>query len=351
VGDVCEEGLCLSGPSPCPSIEEPCLASICDPLSGACSVTPDGEGDVCPDASACVTGSVCVAGACQGTPLDCDDKDPCTQDACDGEEGCTHEDQAGPCDDGDLCTVGDTCQGGLCQSGEALACDDQSPCTVDYCEDDTGACNHDFPFPDGVVCSDGNPCTQGDACGDGACVAGINGCECEADDDCAPLEDGDLCNGTLICQGNACVIDPLTPVSCDDSLDTYCEENLCDTGTGLCAMAAVNEGAACDDGSACTYGETCSTGACAQGTDVVCSSGTPCLEASCDPESGCVLTDTDAPCDADEDACTASDQCQGGLCMAGTPVVCPSSEEACQVLTCEASSGDCVAQNLASGAP
>ena len=54
-------------------------------------------------------------------------------------------DNTDPCDDGDACTEADECTGGVCQSGSPLDCDDYDACTADACDDLEG-CTHD-PIP------------------------------------------------------------------------------------------------------------------------------------------------------------------------------------------------------------
>ncbi len=51
------------------------------------------------------------------TAADCDDLDPCTDDACTSVDGafvCTHADNTSPCDDGNRCTVDDACLNDTC---------------------------------------------------------------------------------------------------------------------------------------------------------------------------------------------------------------------------------------------
>ena len=48
-----------------------------------------------------------------GVPL-CDDENPCTDDFCTGIPGCLYGFNAAPCDDGDGCTAGDACTAGRC---------------------------------------------------------------------------------------------------------------------------------------------------------------------------------------------------------------------------------------------
>ena len=52
-------------------------ATACDPV--ACAA----------QSNACVSYS-CTNGTCQGTPVNCNDGDPCTRDTCCAQEGCYH---------------------------------------------------------------------------------------------------------------------------------------------------------------------------------------------------------------------------------------------------------------------
>ena len=71
---------------------------------------------------------------------DCDDKNPCTDDVCYIQIGCTHIPHSGKCDDGNACTTGDFCTGDTC-AGEPMACDDGNACTEDACVL-PGTCTH-----------------------------------------------------------------------------------------------------------------------------------------------------------------------------------------------------------------
>lgn len=121
----------------------------------------------CDDGSVCNGQERCVNGACQpGTPLVCDDGNPCTENSCDPVGGCQHAPVAAgtSCDDGNVCNGQETCDGnGTCQPGTPLVCDDGNPCTANACDPATG-CH----FPN-VVCI--APAT----CGGGG-TAGVCGC-------------------------------------------------------------------------------------------------------------------------------------------------------------------------------
>ncbi|MBM4371427.1 MAG: hypothetical protein FJ098_07215, partial [Deltaproteobacteria bacterium] len=96
----------------------PCTDDVCDPLTGVCSHLPNTA--PCEDGDACTVEGLCVAGACVGVALECDDLNPCTDDVCDPIAGCTAVDNSASCDDGDPCTSGDQCLQGSCAPGTPI---------------------------------------------------------------------------------------------------------------------------------------------------------------------------------------------------------------------------------------
>ncbi len=202
----------------------------------------------------------------------CDDQVPCTLDICQGEAGCAHRVAAG------FCLIGGVCY----EAGDLSPQNDCLFCLPD--KDPEGW----SPRPGG--CDDGNVCTKHDTCVDGQCVGGENVCACEKDEDCAPYEDGNACNGTLFCDHSkypaACEVNPATVVTCDPSQDTRCLANLCDPASGHCQMTPVFEGQGCDDGDLCTRDDQCQQGLCA-GQAYSCDDWLGCTEDRCDGAGGC----------------------------------------------------------------
>ena len=171
------------------------------------------------------------------------------------------------CDDGNV--VGrDGCESDCrfsCHADEE--CDDRDPCTADSCRATAAGRRCDNTPTAGLPCSDGNPCTEPDTCmldpgGSARCAGGPNHCACVTTVDCAALEDGDLCNGTLVCIDGVCAVDPATVVMCDPTADTLCARNLCEPTTGRCRMQAGADGRPCDDGDWCTLTDRCEGGEC-----------------------------------------------------------------------------------------
>jgi hypothetical protein len=253
----------------------------------------------------------------------CDDGNDCTDDSCAGEEGCVNEPMDGTeCKDGDPCSVADHCETGVCV-GAPVQCDDNNPCTDDICTAQ-GGCEH--PAIAGS-CDDDEVCTVGDQCIAGECVGTAVNCDCQEDADCAGLEDGDLCNGTLVCNLEKfpyqCVVEPNSIVVCEQpgGHDGPCLQAICDAQSGSCSMVAANPGSPCEDGDACTLGDTCGEGTCQAGVEANCNDGNPCTDDACDPDGGCLSVTNEAPC-SDGNVCTQGDLCADGVCGAGEPLNC-----------------------------
>lgn len=368
-GDFCDgAGTCVGGTlNTCAANDTACADFQCNPVSGACDViVPINEGGTCDDGNACTDGELCVAGTCtQGTSVcacqtdsDCVDDgdlcngtlicvanncvvDPATVPApCDSsaDTECSantcipatglcvmrprNENQS--CDDGDLCTTNDVCIAGTC-TGDTVDCSPfDDACNTVACDPSLGTCTLVTPVADDTPCDDLNACTEDTTCQAGTCAAGTLVCECATDLDCLPFEDGDLCNGTFVCDpdSNTCVIDPASVVTCDTSGDTACLINTCEPTTGQCVPQAVADDTPCDDQNLCTRDTVCISGVCAAGTATDCSNlDEACAIGVCNPLDGqcsLELLPDDTACD-DGTTCTEGDLCQAGTCV-GTPV-------------------------------
>jgi hypothetical protein len=219
--DSCGTNGCKHTPISCDD-GDACTADSCDPQLGC--ENPPALGAPCDDGDACTAGDTCDAAAsCQaGTPIDFDDHDPCTADACDPLLGVSHVAMPGvACEDGDACTQGEVCTAaGSCEGGTPLDLDDGNPCTVDACDPALGV-SHAVAL--GTACDDGNACSEADACAaDGSCTGrplpGLNDADACTTDTCDPVSgaithtrlepgascsDGDACNGMELCQAAA----------------------------------------------------------------------------------------------------------------------------------------------------
>jgi cysteine-rich repeat protein len=264
----------------------------------------------------------------------CDDGNQCTEDKCTGEEGCVNTVlDTGDCTDGNACTVADHCEAGTCV-GEPVICDDQNPCTENVCTENGGC---EFP-PMGGDCDDGDPCTLGDHCSAGICGGEAVACDCQVDGDCAALEDGDICNGTLVCDTASlpyiCRVADGTGVDCPapKGINAPCLASACDPDTGICSYVPANDDVACNDGDNCTFGEVCQAGECGGGQNVNCNDGNVCTNDACDSALGCLNSPNIEFC-SDGNICTVKDQCDDGLCIGGDPLACsddnPCTDDSC----------------------
>jgi hypothetical protein len=256
----------------------------------------------------------------------CDDDNPCSEDSCHPTEGCNHKLLNGTeCMDGNPCTAADHCVEGACV-GTPVICNDDNPCTDDQC-DGAGGC---LFAPNTDSCDDDNPCTLADACKNSTCQGVDVACDCQSDSDCVNLEDGDLCNGTLYCDTAKvpyqCAIAPATVIVCPEPTgnDAPCLTNVCDNLTGECDLVSANAGQPCDDGNPCSAGDKCTQGKCAGNAEINCNDGNPCTDDFCDPTAGCLHTNNVQSCQ-DGDACTIGDVCEDGACTPGPAKSCDDS--------------------------
>lgn len=191
--------------------------------------------------------------------------------------------------------------------------DDGNPCTNEFCDPQLGCQSNDNTN----ACSDGNPCTTTDACANGQCVSGTNVCACETTANCASKEDGDLCNGTLICVDNNCVVDPTTVVTCPESTGS-CYYMACTPALGQCELHQSPNEVVCDDDNECTVGDICLSGVCT-GKKLVCDDSNVCTIDTCDPIAECQFKPAPLNCD-DGNVCTGIETCDPKLgCVSGTP--------------------------------
>ncbi len=314
------KSVCTSGKQKACDSGGACSTGVCLSSTGKCKYTAK-DGFPCDDGDPCSVETKCNGEVCQGKPNKCDDSDPCTTDTCDPKTGCTHGSvaDAQSCDDGNPCTTSSICISGKCTGGEANKCDDANDCTKDTCDPKSGCKNESL---NATPCEDGDPCSGPDACDSGFCKAGGDLCVCKVNDDCKKLEDGDLCNGTLICKqvggASKCVVDEATLVKCDDG--NMCTGNSCDKQTGKCSTK--NLAISCDDKNVCTQGDKCGadpkTGkyACVPGAAKDCDDKVACTVDTCDAGKGCQNVSAqgkDVPCYAGPAGTAGVGKCKAGL--------------------------------------
>ena len=138
IGDQCSAGSLRRRPGR-PAATTPTSARSTPACPPSAARTPCKPGP-CNDGNACTTGDNCSTGSCVGTPLNCSDGNPCTNDVCTAGV-CSNPPNTNPCNDGDVCTTGDTCSGGGCVGGPPPNCADTNICTADSCVSGMG-CQH-----------------------------------------------------------------------------------------------------------------------------------------------------------------------------------------------------------------
>jgi hypothetical protein len=230
-----------------------CAQTQCDVSSGKCAKINQKNGVLCnADNDLCTKGDTCIDGFCKaGIAPDCNDKNPCTTDACDPKSGCTHAFNSDPCNaDGDACTVGDMCGQGVCEQGVKKVCNDKEGCTYDSCDAVSGQCLFEGAA---IPCTDGNLCTIGDVC---ALKAGIGTWSC-APGKPAECDDGnpctkDTCDPTKGCVATAQVN---TQIDCYTGKSVTLGVGVCHSGKGTCD--AQGKLGTCDNEVVPAIGETC----------------------------------------------------------------------------------------------
>jgi hypothetical protein len=86
---------------------------------------------------------------CFYTPVDCNDSDACTDDACDPINGCIYF--ITDCDDGDACTI-DDCNSATGCFYAPVDCNDFDVCTIDDCDISDGCIYSDEANPPLITC-------------------------------------------------------------------------------------------------------------------------------------------------------------------------------------------------------
>jgi len=234
------------------------------------------------------------------TVSDCNDMDPCTDNAC-IDHKCVFEPLPDCCLEDDECVDDDPCTTDWCEpmSGimpgmcmheldPACACDDENICTEDYMGP-SGECHYTWIMG---CCNTDDDCWGENICFPGKCI--LNWCVFEPVD----CDDQDPCTiDSCIPFTGECVH---SPVNCDDG--NKCTEDVCDPKTGWCVFTPTD----CDDGKPCTLDECDpATGKCLHSLD--CDDGNECTYDFCDPALNFKCRHKTIDCDDDDD-CT-EDSC------------------------------------------
>ena len=153
----------------------------------------------CDDGDVCNGVEICENNVCKnGTPLDCDDHNPCTVDTCDPTAGCQHVSTATCCGNGVL-EAPEQCDRGALNGAAGSCC--RANCTLrpagqicrpqvtfcdaqEVCNGESADCPADGFAINGTPCNTADPCTVKDVCQAGACTGGIRVCALDARSPC-----------------------------------------------------------------------------------------------------------------------------------------------------------------------
>lgn len=323
-----------------------CQDLVCDESTWTCALVDKTAGTSCSDGDPCTKDDSCQAGECEAGADQCDCR--------------VTEDCAGMEDD-DLCNGTLYCRNTeipykcVLDTSTIVSCKDtqDTTCSKSACDPELGACVM-TPVEDGTACDDGDVCSDPDTCQEGVCAGNDLNCDCQDDVDCIAFDDGDLCNGYMVCDKAtlpyACVVLSESVITCNDGFDTDCQYNQCDPPTGTCQMGPAEPGTDCDDGNYCTIEDACfineatGAGTCGGNGTRDCDDDNICTNDGCDKEANkCSYVFNNAPC-TDYNQCYDGDSCSFGFCVGGAiPVNCDD-VNACTFDSCEPEVG-CVYEN------
>lgn len=235
---VCKEGVCVYDIKQC-EVGECRVSKGCDPKSGECLWEPLADDTPCNEPSHPCTYDTCKSGICVEGAQDCDDGDPCTDQACLPDGSCvfyphTCEDM-GPCQEV-VCISNKGCMSSPKKDG--TPCGGPTECAFESsCQG--GVCTPD-PKPDGTPCIDPTHLCTYDTCQNGVCVEGPPDCDdndpctddtCLIDGSCAfsphVCDDHDPCTADQCKKGVGCVFEPISPC-CGNAVVEGTEQ--CDSG-------------------------------------------------------------------------------------------------------------------------
>ncbi len=253
-----------------------CTDDSCDEVFNICRNTPDNvacdNGLFCDGVEFCHFSLGCLA----STPVNCNDGVGCTVDACDeATASCDHVPSDAACDDGLFCDGVETCNALLgCQAGDPVNCGDGVGCTIDSCDELTASC---VSLPSDAVCDNGLFCDGTEFCDvvldcqagtpvdcDDAVACTVDSCDnatgaCDNLPSDAACDNGLFCDGTETCDAVfGCQLGTVPDCS---GLTDQCTDGVCDDVAGSCVALPLLDGTACSNGDGCA-GDTCQAGAC-----------------------------------------------------------------------------------------
>lgn len=307
-GDLCTIDTCYNngGKYACKFTPKNCTDANPDP----CNPKSCQKGECVAKSVQCVDNNLCTTDKCvaltaytykcQFDPVDCNVTNACLPRYCSTNNGTCYTQEIN-CDDKNPCTI-DSCDG---SSGKAVCvntpkpCDMSDPCVPQFCNVDDGVC-----YPKAVICNDGDKCTN-DTCVNigGQAKCSFEERQCTSVDACNPSS----CSAST----GECVV---KPVQCEDN--DPCTSNVCNTTNAQCSFPAIP----CVNSTVCEPQYCSKTDGQCYVQKVKCDDNNPCTIDTCDGSSGeskCVFTPM---------VCTDTNVCLPQVCIAGAcqevPKVC-----------------------------
>jgi hypothetical protein len=174
--------------------------------------------------------------------------------------------------------------------------------------------------------------------------APLNTCVVTPAPDGTTCDDGVFCTVSDFCNKGTCVGGVQN--DCGFAHDS-CNAVICYESSKTCTITPVNDGTACAPKDLCQVDGVCKNGNCA-GVPKDCSNNplNECNAVTCDKSSGdCVaMPDTNKngnPCMFTGDLCTVDKACLAGQCVGGKPKDCSQLDIGCQIGVCNTMSGVC----------
>jgi hypothetical protein len=268
----------------------------CESDGGSCAPIPlcDAGSSGCdPSCSGCLIGGDCIGANTPNPENNCQLCDP-ERNA----DGWSNADGLA-CNDGFFCTVGDSCQAGAC-TGSPRQCDDAVDCNgIATCDEATDACSpgestcgaNRFCDVDTATCvstcagcvvsgtcvtsgaqEPGNPCRVCDPANSTTAYSVAMGRPCGSGP--ATCSGQDTCGADGQCQPNHLP----AATACGNGASNACDQaDSCD-GNGSCLPRLSQNGSTCNDGRFCTVGDECQGGVCTPTANRNCGAGVSCDE-------------------------------------------------------------------------
>lgn len=223
-----------------------CPQADADPSCALCQVNTDCDDNDPSTIDTCDPQGTCVHETDRCAGVSCNDGNVCTTDSCTPTTGaCVYTNNTAPCDDSTVCNGREVCGGGTCQPGTPLNCNDNNGCTDDACHAQTGCVN--APAPTTTSCtgiSNSGTCDGADFCdGSGHCVDGYLSASTACRPSTGECDPAEFCSGI----GASCPVD--TGNSCgfrDNSQitpgNTTCQQYVSSTSADLDTVQYLRKG-------------------------------------------------------------------------------------------------------------